>query len=224
MLNGDLDLILFDLDGTLTDSGPGILNCLEYALEDQGIPIPERDQMRTYLGPPLAVTFRDVFGMDEQQIAQAIGKYREHYHDVGLLENSVYEGVPELLAELQEAGLRLVTATSKPEYSATRILQHFELDQYFEFIGAAALDGTRDSKSLVIKHTLENTNTSPTSHSMIMIGDRHHDVHGAREQGIDTIGVLWGYGDAIELEYAGATDLATNTENLKNLLIDPSGT
>ncbi len=223
MVGRDFEFILFDLDGTLTDSGPGILNCLEYALEDQGIPIPERDQMRALLGPPLVDTFRDVFGMNSQQIAQAIDKYRERYHDIGLFENSVYEGVPELLAELQDAGLRMATATSKPEYSATRILQHFELDQYFEFIGAAALDGTRDSKSLVIKHTLENTNTSPTSHNMIMIGDRRHDVHGAREHGIDTIGVLWGYGDAIELEDAGVTDLATNTENLKNLLIDSSG-
>ncbi len=224
MVGRDFEFILFDLDGTLTDSGPGILNCLEYALEDQRIPIPERDQMRTYLGPPLVDTFRDVFGMNNQQIAQAIDKYRERYHDIGLFENSVYEGVPELLAELQAAGIRMATATSKPEYSATRILQHFELDQYFEFIGAAALDGTRDSKSLVIKHTLDNTNTSPTSHNMIMIGDRRHDVHGAREHGIDTIGVLWGYGDAIELEDAGVTDLATNTENLKNLLLDSSGT
>ncbi len=223
MVGRDFEFILFDLDGTLTDSGPGILNCLEYALEDQGIPIPERDQMRTYLGPPLAVTFGEVFGMNDQQISQAIDKYRERYHDIGLFENSVYEGVPELLAELQAAGIRMATATSKPEYSATRILQHFELDQYFEFIGAAALDGTRDSKSLVIKHTLDNTNTNPTSHNMIMIGDRRHDVHGAREHGIETIGVLWGYGDADELTSAGVTDLATNTENLKNLLIDSSG-
>ncbi len=224
MVGRDFEFILFDLDGTLTDSGPGILSCLEYALEDQGIPIPERDQMRTYLGPPLVDTFRGVFGMNDQQIAQAIDKYRERYHDIGLFENSVYEGVPVLLAELQGAGLRMATATSKPEYSATRILQHFELDQYFEFIGAAALDGTRDSKSLVIKHTLDNTNTNPTSHNMIMIGDRRHDVYGAREHGIDTIGVLWGYGDADELTSAGVTDLATNTENLKNLLIDSSGT
>ena len=223
MVSRDLDLILFDLDGTLTDSGPGILSCIEYALEDQGIPFPERDQMRSYLGPPLAVTFGEVFGMNEQQITIAIDKYRERYHDVGLIENSVYPGVPELLAELQSAGLRLVTATSKPEYSATRILQHFELDQYFEFIGAAALDGSRDSKSLVIQHTLDTTKTNPTSHNMIMVGDRHHDVHGAREHGIDTIGVLWGYGDAAELQDAGVSDLAADTQSLKELLLDSSG-
>ena len=219
MLNREIDLILFDLDGTLTDAGPGILNCLEYALEDQGIPVPPREEMRTYLGPPLAVTFRDAFGMNDQQVTQAIDKYRERYHDVGLFENSVYEGVPELLAALQASGLRLVTATSKPEYSATRILQHFELDQYFEFIGAAALDGSRDSKSLVIAHTLQNTNTHPTSHNMIMIGDRHHDVHGAREHGIDTIGVLWGYGDESELNQAGAINLVESPSQLVSLLV-----
>lgn len=223
MLNRDLDLILFDLDGTLTDSGPGILNCLEYALQDQGIPIPEREEMRKLLGPPLVVTFRDVFGMNDEQASQAIDKYRERYHDVGLFENSVYEGVPELLAELQGAGLRLATATSKPEYSATRILQHFELDQYFDFIGAAALDGTRDSKSLVIAHTLQNTNTHPSSHNIIMIGDRHHDVIGAKEHGIDTIGVLWGYGDRDELDEAGAISIAKNPVELRDLLLDPSG-
>jgi phosphoglycolate phosphatase len=223
MLNRDLDLILFDLDGTLTDSGPGILNCLEYALQDQGIPIPEREEMRKLLGPPLVVTFCDVFGMNEEQASQAIDKYRERYHDVGLFENSVYEGVPELLAELQGAGLRLATATSKPEYSATRILQHFELDQYFDFIGAAALDGSRDSKNLVIAHTLQNTNTHPTSHNIIMIGDRHHDVHGAKEHGIDTIGVLWGYGDRDELDEAGAINIAKNPVELRDLLLDSSG-
>ncbi len=218
MVGRDFEFILFDLDGTLTDSGPGILNCLEYALTDQDIDAPDQDSMRALLGPPLVDTFRDVFGMNNQQIAQAIDKYRERYHDIGLFENSVYEGVPELLAELQDAGLRMATATSKPEYSATRILQHFELDQYFEFIGAAALDGTRDSKSLVIKHTLDNTNTSPTSHNMIMIGDRRHDVYGAREHGIDTIGVLWGYGDEAELEDAGVISIARDTAELANLL------
>ncbi len=212
-------VVLFDLDGTLTDSGPGILNCLEYALDAQGIPYPDRDTMRTYLGPPLAVTFRDQFGMTDSQITAAIEKYRERYHDIGLFENSVYPGIPELLAELKASNIRMVTATSKPEYSATRILQHFELDQYFEFIGAATLDGSRDSKSLVIGHTLETVGLNPDSFSMIMIGDRHHDVHGAKEHGIDTIGVLWGYGDAAELESAGVVDLAADPSALGRLLL-----
>jgi phosphoglycolate phosphatase len=215
----EFQVVLFDLDGTLTDSGPGILNCLEYALDAQGIPYPDRETMRTYLGPPLAVTFREQFGMTDSQITVAIEKYRERYHDIGLFENSVYPGIPELLAELKASNIRMVTATSKPEYSATRILQHFELDQYFEFIGAAALDGSRDSKSLVIGHTLESVGIRPDSFSMIMIGDRHHDVHGAKEHGIDTIGVLWGYGDAAELESAGVVDLAADPSALGRLLL-----
>ncbi len=214
------EVVLFDLDGTLTDAGPGILNCIEYALEAQGIEYPDRSAMRAYLGPPLAVTFRERFGMSDSQITQAIEKYRERYHDVGLFENSVYSGIPELLATLQESNIRLATATSKPEYSATRILQHFELDQYFEFIGAAALDGSRDSKSLVIKHTLEATGTHPDTHRMLMIGDRHHDIHGAKEHGINSIGVLWGYGDHDELEQAGAIDIVSDPQQLAELLLN----
>ena len=160
--------------------------------------------------------------MNSDQVTQAIDKYRERYHDIGLFENSVYPGIPELLTSLQTAGFRLATATSKPEYSATRILQHFELDQYFEFIGAAALDGSRDSKSLVIGHTLESTNTHPTSHNLLMIGDRHHDVHGAKEHGIDTIGVLWGYGDESELRDAGVISIAETPVELAGLLLDPT--
>ena len=214
------EVVLFDLDGTLTDAGPGILNCIEYALDAQGIEYPDRAAMRSFLGPPLAVTFREQFGMSDSQITQAIEKYRERYHDVGLFENSVYVGIPELLRALQESNIRLATATSKPEYSATRILQHFELDQYFEFIGAAALDGSRDSKSLVIKHTLTATGTHPDTHRMIMIGDRHHDIHGAKEHGINSIGVLWGYGDHAELEQAGAIDIVSDPQQLADLLLN----
>lgn len=213
------DFVLFDLDGTLTDSGPGILNCLEYALEDQGIEYPEREVMRSFLGPPLAVTFREHFGMNDFQITQALVKYRERYHDVGLFENSVYDGIPELLAQLHTAEIPMATATSKPEYSATRILEHFELDQYFEFIGAAALDGSRDSKTLVIEHTLASIRAHPSTHSMIMIGDRFHDVHGAKDHGIDTIGVLWGYGDESELREAGAQHIAANPQQLASILL-----
>lgn len=214
------EFVLFDLDGTLTDSAPGIINCMEYALSELDIPSPGSAELRAHLGPPLAVTFRDYFGMDDAQITAAITKYRERYHDIGLFENQVYDGIPELLQTLQQAGFRMATATSKPEYSATRILQHFELDQYFEFIGAAALDTSRDSKSLVIEHTLKNTNTHPQSHRMIMIGDRSHDVHGASDHGIETIGVLWGYGDAAELEAAGAVKMAGTPQNLIPMLLE----
>lgn len=208
--------VLFDLDGTLTDAAPGILNCIRYALDAQDIEVPSDDAMRPFLGPPLAVTFREHFGMTDEQIVQAIDKYRERYHDVGLFENAVYPGIPELLAELTAAGIPMATATSKPEYSATRILEHFKLAQHFTFIGAAALDGSRDSKSLVIDHTLRATGFDPAR--TLMVGDRRHDVEGAREHGIETIGVLWGYGDHAELSEAGARAIVEQPHHLREHL------
>lgn len=213
-----LDVVLFDLDGTLTDAAPGIINCIAYALDDMGIEHPDAATMRTFLGPPLAVTFGEHFGMNEEQIRAAIDTYRERYHDVGLFENEVYDGIPALLAGLREQDITLAVATSKPTYSATRILEHFELAEYFTFIGGAELDGSRDSKALVIEHVLATTGVHPKTQSMRMVGDRRHDVEGARSHGIDTIGVLWGYGDVEELTTAGAISLAATPTELGGLL------
>ncbi len=213
-----LDVVLFDLDGTLTDAAPGIINCITHALDDMGLAHPDAATMRTFLGPPLAVTFAEHFGMDDEQIRRAIEKYRERYHDVGLFENEVYDGIPELLGALTDQGITLAVATSKPTYSATRILEHYELSDFFAFIGGAELDGSRDSKSLVIEHVLHTTRSDPAVQSMLMVGDRRHDVEGARSHGIDTIGVLWGYGDEAELTAAGAIALAADRGQLAGLL------
>lgn len=216
------DLVLLDLDGTLTDAGPGIVNCILYALDDMGIEHPDDDTMRTFLGPPLADTFGRHFGMSDADVAYAIGKYRERYHEVGLFENTVYDGVPELLQQLTGADVVLAVATSKPTYSATRILEHFDLDQHLAFIGGADLAGVRHDKAAVIDHTLEELAAlgRPTDGlRIVMIGDREHDVHGARAHGIDTIGVLWGYGTEEELRGAGAVDLAATPPALAALLV-----
>jgi phosphoglycolate phosphatase len=194
-------LVIFDLDGTLTDSAPGMVNCLRFALDSLDLECPPEETIRTFLGPPLAVTFRTHFGMDEALSAQAIAKYRERYHDIGLFENEVYPGVPELLQSLQDSSFVLATATSKPTVSATRILEHFDLAQHFTFIGGATLDGTRDAKTLVVRHTLD---ACAPHEALVMVGDREHDVHGARDHGIPTIGVTWGYGSDDELREAGA--------------------
>jgi phosphoglycolate phosphatase len=170
--------------------------------------------MRTYLGPPLAVTWREHYNFSDEQITQALAIYREYYHDVGMFENEVFDGIPELLQKLNDDGITLATATSKPDFSATRIIEHFGLTDYFTFIGAANLEGTRDSKALVIEHTLDQLEASATTHRILMVGDRHHDVHGAKEHGIDTIGVLWGYGDAQELTEAGAVALVQDPQAL----------
>lgn len=209
------DLVLFDLDGTLTDAGPGIVNGMRIVFDHFDLDQPDEATMRTHLGPPLAVTWREHYNFTDEQITTALAVYREYYHEVGMFENAVFDGIPELLKKLNDDGIRLATATSKPDFSATRIIEHFGLDHHFEFIGAANLEGTRDSKALVIEHTLEQLQAGATTHSILMVGDRHHDVHGAKAHGIDTIGVLWGYGDADELTEAGVIALAQSPLELR---------
>lgn len=218
---GPYDVVLFDLDGTLTDAAPGIVNCIRYALDDMGIPHPDDATMRTFLGPPLAATFGGHFAMTDEQIAHAISTYRERYHDVGLFENAVYDGIPELLERLGERDLTLAVATSKPTYSATRILEHFGLVRPFAFIGGSDLAGVRHDKAAVIEHTLDELRRAGhlvDGARIVMVGDREHDVHGARSHGIGTIGVLWGYGDADELVGAGAIALVEDPGTLGALL------
>lgn len=214
--------MLFDLDGTLTDAAPGIVNCIRFALDDMGIDHPDDATMRTFLGPPLADTFGTHFGMDDDQIRVAIAKYRERYHDVGLYENAVYDGVPDVLGQLADAGMTLAIATSKPTYSATRILDHFGLSDRFTFIGGSDLEGRRHDKAAVIAHTLEELGArrawSPDS-GTLMVGDRRHDVEGAARHGISTIGVLWGYGSADELRAAGVELLVDSPRALATALL-----
>ena len=215
------DLVLLDLDGTLTDSAPGIINCIRYALDDVGIPCPDDAAMRSHLGPPLSVTFSEHFGMDADATDRAIAKYRERFHDVGMFENSVYDGIPELLDWLDESTATVAVSTSKPTPSATRILEHFGLDGHFAFIGGAELHGPRQHKADVIAHTLEELAAASRftpGDSVVMIGDREHDIRGARAHAIPGIGVLWGYGDERELVSAGAVAVAEDPARLRLLL------
>ncbi len=221
------DIVLLDLDGTLTDAAPGIVNCIRYALDDQGIDHPDDATLRTFLGPPLAATFGDHFGMDEDQIRIAIAKYRERYHDVGLFENAVYPGVPETLDRLTADGFTLAVATSKPTYSATRILEHFDLSRHFAFIGGSDLAGTRHNKAAVIAHTrdeLAGLGRWTETDVAVMVGDRRHDVEGAQAHGFETIGVLWGYGSPGELSAAGAATLISTPAELPEALASGGGT
>jgi phosphoglycolate phosphatase len=214
------DIVLFDLDGTLTDAAPGIVNGMRIVFDRFDIEQPDDATMRTYLGPPLAVTWREFYDFTDEQIVEALAIYREYYHDVGMFENEVFDGIPELLQQLNDDDITLATATSKPDFSATRIIKHFGLHDHFTFIGAANLEGTRDSKALVIEHTLEQLNATADSHSIVMVGDRHHDVYGAKHHGIDTIGVLWGYGDSEELTEAGAIALVSDTVALRDEILN----
>jgi phosphoglycolate phosphatase len=215
-----VDIVLIDLDGTISDSSPGMLTGFRKVFDRFDMEQPSDESIRRHFGPPLAVTWREVYGMTDEQIVEGLEVYREYYHDVGMFENNLYDGVPELIKDLHGEGMTLSTATSKPEFSASRIIEHFGLREYFTFIGAADLAGTRDDKSAVIAHTLENLQTSSQTHSIVMLGDRRHDVEGAREHGIDTIGVLWGYGTAKELSTAGAIALAERPRDAGDLLLN----
>lgn len=213
------DLVLLDLDGTLTDSAPGIIACIRYALDGLGQPVPDDVVLRGFLGPPLAVTFGQGIGLPPDLVDAAIEKYRERYHDVGLFENAVYPGVVDALSALGTQSV-LAVATSKPTYSATRILEHFGLADRFAFIGGADLAGERHDKAAVIAHTLDELaarGVFAPGDRVVMVGDREHDVHGARVHGIDTVGVLWGYGSAEELTAAGAVTLAQAPADLPGL-------
>jgi phosphoglycolate phosphatase len=207
--------ILFDLDGTLSDSAPGIMASIEYAFEEMGLPFPgRRDEL---LGPPL----KDIFSMlhvPEGMLDDAVKHYRIRYGTIGKFENTVYDGIPELLQGLTDNGDRLALATSKPDVYATQILEHFGLAHHFTFIGGATLDGTRGPKAGVVAHTLANLGDIDLS-STVMVGDRMHDVHGAAENRLETIGVLWGYGDYAELTEAGAKILVETPSELADILL-----
>ena len=198
-----LNYILFDLDGTLTDPGIGITNSVMYALKKFGIEITDRTSLYNFIGPPLMYSFQTFHGFSEEDSTQAVKYYREYFSVHGLYENEVYPGIPELLHELKQRGYHLVLATSKPEEYALEILRHFGLYDYFDFVAGATMDGTRSSKADVIRHALAGSGIQDLS-TAVMIGDREHDILGAKETGLASIGVLYGYGNRAEFEAAGA--------------------
>lgn len=208
--------ILFDLDGTLTDSGEGIINCAQLALRHFGLQADDREALRRFVGPPLRESFPR-FGVPEDRVEEAVAVFRGRYLTVGKFENFPYPGIRELLAELKQAGWELYVATSKPESTAVEILTKFELADYFTKICGADLEGGRDSKDAVIAYLLE---TLPQDVVPVMVGDTVFDVEGAKVHGIPTIGVTWGYGEAEEMEKAGAVALVDSPSALKTVLFE----
>lgn len=211
------DTILFDLDGTLTDPGEGITKSVEYALKKFDIVTRDRRELYKFIGPPLKDSFMKYYGFSEEKAEQAIVYYREYFRDIGIFENEVYEGVEDMLRTLHADGKRLVLATSKPEEFAIRILEHFSLKKYFAVTAGASMDSSRSKKGDVIAYAIslcEDFNKGST----VMIGDREHDIIGAKENGLKSIGVLYGYGDENELKTAGADYIASNTEDILKLI------
>ncbi len=196
------DILLFDLDGTLTDSAEGIINCIKHSSKVLNLGEPDCDY-RLFVGPPLYDTYTDHFGCDHNLAWKAIDVYRERYNEIGWKENFVYDGVEDMLKDLKAKGKTILVATSKPEAAAKRILEYFGLAKYFDFIGGADYEGKLATKADVINYVFETMNVTDKSKT-IMIGDRYHDVNGAKEIGIECIGITYGYGDREELEGAGA--------------------
>lgn len=211
--------ILFDLDGTLTDPGLGITKSVQYALRTYGIEEPDLTKLYPFIGPPLRDSYMKYYGFSEEQAAEAIGRYREYFTAGGMFENVVYDGIPEMLAKLKAAGAVLAVATSKPEEFAVQILKHFDLYPYFDTVGGASMDEVRVKKGEVIGYTLETMGVNDRR-QVIMVGDREHDVLGARENGLDCVGVLFGYGSKEELEEVGAYRIAETVEELTDCLLD----
>lgn len=209
--------ILFDLDGTLTDPGMGITNSVMYALEQLGIEVPPREQLYKFIGPPLEESFRDYYGMNEAEATEAIRLFRVYFGEKGLYENKLYEGIVPMLEQLDKAGRQLVLATSKPEKWVHIIMPYFGLDRLIRNIAGASMDTSRTKKGDVIAYAMKQFSVDPSS--AVMVGDRKHDINGARENNLPAIGVTYGYGDRAELEAAGATAVADTPEELLKLLL-----
>ena len=211
------NFLFFDLDGTLTDSGPGILASVAYALRKLGVEPPEPEKLRPFIGPPLLWSFAHFYGFDEEKSREGVRLYREYFTAGGMFENSVYPGIPEAMERLRAAGFRLAVATSKPEPFSRQIISHFRLDGYFEAVCGATMDETRTEKADVIRYALATLGAAPEE--SLMVGDREHDVLGARAAGVSCLGALWGYGGREELTQAGAFALAETPEDMAERIL-----
>ncbi len=211
--------ILFDLDGTLTDPAIGITNGVMYALEKYGIKVSDRKELYCFIGPPLVDAFMKYYGFSEADAKQAVVYYREFFRKTGIYENRVYDGVEEMLKSLKNSGKTLILATSKPEEFAEIVLNHFNLRQYFDCVVGATFDGTLNYKSDVIRVALDRGQVSNINDA-VMVGDRHHDIEGAKQNNLKSVGVLYGFGDREELENAKADFIAKTPKDLLKILTE----
>ncbi len=214
------ELILFDLDGTLTDSGPGIMKSVEYAFNKLGFTDYEPEVLRTFVGPPLIYRFMEVMNLSLEEARTAVAAYRERYNEIGIWENSVYEGIPEVLTLLKCSGKKLAVATSKPHAMAVKVLEHYELADFFDVICGSKADGRKAEKVEILKEVLEETGYADKKDQVILIGDTRFDVLGAKEAGIDCVGVSYGYGTEEDLKESGAVKVCKTPGELVYLALD----
>ena len=211
--------LLFDLDGTLTNPKEGITKSVQYALHHFGIDVDDPDTLTSYIGPPLIPSFVEFHGLTQEQALEALQVYRQRFASVGLFENEVLEGVPEMLCALKQKGRFLAVASSKPEAYVIRILEHFDLLQYFDEVVGASMDEKRSAKKDVIEEALHRMGKAPGDRNVLMIGDRMHDIEGARLCGLDSLGVYTGFAADGELEAAGATYVFHSIRSMADFLL-----
>ncbi|WMJ85567.1 HAD family hydrolase [Anaerocolumna sp. MB42-C2] len=211
--------ILFDLDGTITNPKEGITKSIQYALHRMGIEVEDLDSLCKHIGPPLKYGFMEYWGFGEEEAEHGVDLYREYYSATGIYENYEYEGIKELCESLSNSGKKLIMATSKPEKFARIIMEHFHLDTYFFDICGASMDNKRCEKGDVIRYALDKNHITDLE-QVVMVGDRLHDIKGAWENNIDSIGVLYGFGSREELVKAGAGKIVETVEDLKILLLE----
>lgn len=209
--------ILFDLDGTLTNPGEGITNSVAYALKKYGIEVEDKTSLYKFIGPPLKCSFEKYYGFSEDDSLKAVEYYREYFRDKGIFENEIYAGAKEMLEKIKNSGRKIILATSKPEEFANTILDYFGISGYFDLVAGATMEPDRIHKTDVITYALKKCGITDLSKA-VMIGDRDQDILGACDNGIDSIGVLYGYGDLTELSGAGATYIADSIEDIFEFL------
>ncbi len=211
--------VFFDLDGTLVDSGEGVRNSVEYALNKFGIEVENKDSLSCFIGPPLTVSFKTFYGFDDEKADTGVAFYREYYREKGIFEGYVYEGIEECLKRLKKAGKRIMVATSKPEVFAKMVLEKFGIAKYFDFIAGATIDEkTRANKIQIMQYAFDSCNVSPKD--VIMVGDRLFDIEGAKHFGMECIAVLYGYGSQEEFEEYGAEYIVSTPSDVADLILE----
>ncbi len=208
--------ILFDLDGTISDNSEGIIRCIKYALAPRGIELPP-ETLQKFIGPPLVEAFMEYANLTKAEAEETVAKYRERYSKIGLFENTLYSGATEMLQKIKSSGKRVILATAKPIIFSEKIIEKFGLTQYFDTLVGADLKGGIHSKTDVIKEIIRRENITDINEA-IMIGDRHHDIEGARHFGMESIGVTYGFGSEEELKTAGADYILTSPEEVAELI------
>ena len=212
------DIIFFDLDGTLTNPKKGITTCVQYALESFGIKEPDNDKLTPFIGPPLKESFMGIYGMNDADADRAVEKYRERFSTVGLYENEMFIGIPEMLQGLSEAGKKMAVVTAKPYVYAVEILKHFAILKYLDEVFGPSFDELHIGKSIIVERAVNHYGKENISR-MVMVGDRKMDIEGAKDNGIASVGVRFGFAEKNELESAGADYIADNVGELSEILM-----